>query len=244
VNAPARFEVGITNVNGPVTEGDDLDVDYTVQNTGGATDTQTIELLDFNDQDVDSMEVTLDGGETTSGTFTWTTAAGDAETDDITVRSRSGGDTTDSVVEEVTIRQPMADIVQYVDESGEDTGNNGRISFRLENEGEFNTTITGIRVDSTTDNNAERVSNDGGSEFSGANGELNLPSTDYLEIGSSTITDLDTNAEITQDTVETFRLEQFRRSNNNNRVNMNSNDVTITLRFSDGSTLSITLDNL
>ncbi|TKX55388.1 hypothetical protein EXE44_16270, partial [Halorubrum sp. SS7] len=102
--------------------------------------------------------------------------------------------------------------LKYVTGTGTDTDDNGRIAFELENTGSGDVTITGIRVDSTTDEQADRVNNDGNSEFNGAGGDLNLPSGQALLIGAAGITDLDTNAVVAQGSTEKFNLQQFSRS--------------------------------
>jgi hypothetical protein len=90
-NAPglaAYFGVAIDATNSPVTAGEDLTVDYAVENTGDLTDTQDIRLRDVGNTVVDTdADVTLDGGQSTSGTLVWPTTDSDAGTGTIDVLS-------------------------------------------------------------------------------------------------------------------------------------------------------------
>jgi hypothetical protein len=151
----------------------------------------------------------------------------------------SAGDDVDAIRLEVIGSNEPA--LSYVARSGDQPNTNGRITFQLENTGSADAIITGIRVDETTDPQASRV-NDGGSS------NLNLPSGQFLEIGATSITDLDTNAVITQGSTETFNLQQFRKvaggSGNTNPRDMSGDDVTITLRFNDGTTTTVTIENI
>jgi len=90
-NAPglaAYFGVEIDSTNSPVEEGEDLNVNYTVANTGDLQGTQDIRLQDFSDSVVDTdADVTLDGSQSSSGTLTWATQTGDAGEQQIDVLS-------------------------------------------------------------------------------------------------------------------------------------------------------------
>ncbi|MFP4608625.1 MAG: CARDB domain-containing protein [Candidatus Aenigmatarchaeota archaeon] len=70
------FSVSIADYDSEVIVGDQLGVNYTVMNTGDTEATQTIEFT-VDGTVKDSEEVTLLGGETYEGTFTWQTEAGD-----------------------------------------------------------------------------------------------------------------------------------------------------------------------
>ncbi|AGB14803.1 nitrous oxidase accessory protein [Halovivax ruber XH-70] len=99
--APGGFDVAIDSTNAPVTEGDPLDVQVTVENTGGEESTQTIELERFDGPVVDSTEVTLGALSSEQLTLTWETEAGDAGDGEVTVLSED-----DSVSEAVSIDEP------------------------------------------------------------------------------------------------------------------------------------------
>ncbi|WP_238709582.1 S8 family serine peptidase [Natronorubrum halophilum] len=81
------FQVDIAETNEPVIEGDDLVVNATVTNVDAENDTQTVSLTDFEGNEVDSTELSLNGSETAEVTLTWETAVGDAGTAPVTVSS-------------------------------------------------------------------------------------------------------------------------------------------------------------
>ena len=105
---PANFAVTVDSTNAPVSEGDTLEVTATIENTGDEQKTQTIELQDFDDNLVDSTDVTLDGGESQSITLEWQTESGDAGSGDVTVVSADDSDRT-GVVIKGTNQPPTAD---------------------------------------------------------------------------------------------------------------------------------------
>lgn len=103
VEEEAFFAVEITNTNSPVDEGETLTVDAEIENTGDDEDTQTIELVIDNDEDigtVDEEEVTLDAGDVTSLTLEWETEDGHAGEYDATVSSDDDSDTEPVTVED------------------------------------------------------------------------------------------------------------------------------------------------
>ncbi|WGI16883.1 CARDB domain-containing protein [Methanonatronarchaeum sp. AMET-Sl] len=104
------FEIVITDTNAPIDENEDLIVYYTVENTGDNTEEQTIELLNFAGDVVDSENVELDSGDSEYLTLTWATEYGDAGTGDITVQSEDDSDT-----EEVTIEAIASYYVEITD---------------------------------------------------------------------------------------------------------------------------------
>ena len=78
-------------------EGDTLSVTGRVTNTGDTSESQTITLAE-NGTQVDSTTVTLAGGESTTVTLKWTTAAGDAGDHAMTVASANDSDSTVATV--------------------------------------------------------------------------------------------------------------------------------------------------
>jgi predicted RNA-binding protein with TRAM domain len=99
------FDVTIADTNSPVTEGETLEVDVNVTNTGNAADTQTLNLTDtgFNGIEQDTVDVQLDPGQfNNSITLEWTTSSGDAGTGDVTVFSENDSDLTEVTVEEAS----------------------------------------------------------------------------------------------------------------------------------------------
>jgi subtilisin family serine protease len=102
VQEPANFSVSIDSTNSPVTEGGNLTVDATINNTGDVSDTQEVNLtIDGGEGEVENTSVQLDPGTTTTETFNWTTAEGDAGDYNATVNSEN-----DSVTTGVTVQTP------------------------------------------------------------------------------------------------------------------------------------------
>jgi len=99
----AFFDVAISSTNSPVNEGSDLNVDYSVQNTGfSANNTQDIRLqIDTVEEDRDS-NITLSPGSSTTGTLTWTTPSSSAGTYNAAVLSDDDTASTSVTVEEFT----------------------------------------------------------------------------------------------------------------------------------------------
>jgi len=126
---------------------------------------------------------------------------------------------------------------------GSVSGGNNIIEFDLTNSGGASTSITAISVDSS-DTSATYVEEDTGPgdqdsiEFEGGGGQLDV----NLTIGDPA-TALDTDATIGSGVTETFTLGQFRDgAGNSGTVNMNNQQVTITLTFGDGSTKQYVLN--
>ncbi|WP_247730077.1 S8 family serine peptidase [Halovivax limisalsi] len=88
----AEFDVEVAGTNSPVTEGEDLVVDATVENVGDASGEQTVELADLGGMTADSASVSLEANESTSIQLTWSTKPGDAGSGEVTVSSSDHGD--------------------------------------------------------------------------------------------------------------------------------------------------------
>jgi uncharacterized cupredoxin-like copper-binding protein len=154
---------------------------------------------------------------------------------DVTVEASDRVDNTATERWSFEVTEPMADRT-YVLDTAVDT-NAGNIEFYLGNTGRDAVEISGIVVNESTDPKATTVDNDGNREFAGAGGYVNIAGG--ITIGASDATPLDQTATISAGTIETFSLEQFRDSKGNSR-NHNNDDITVTLVFSDGSTLTFT----
>lgn len=128
----AFFAVDIDETNSPVTEGETLEAEVTIENTGDEEATQTLELTDFDGNIVDTKDITLDGGESDSSiTLTWNTDEGDTDTDEITVASDDDED-----AEEVTIEEKAFFAVSIDDVDEEVTEGEGvTIEYTVENTG-------------------------------------------------------------------------------------------------------------
>ena len=104
----AFFDVAIQSTNSPVEEGETLNVDYLVDNTGGVEDTQDIRLeIDNTQEDVDT-DITLDSGTSTTGTLQWDTTDESADTYSATVLS---DDDSDNVTVEVESAIPDSGVL-------------------------------------------------------------------------------------------------------------------------------------
>ena len=115
----AFFDVAIQSTNSPVEEGETLNVDYLVDNTGGVEDTQDIRLeIDNTQEDVDT-DVTLDSDTSTTGTLQWDTTDESADTYSATVLS---DDDSDSVTVEIESAIPdSGGTHQWNHDEGSDT---------------------------------------------------------------------------------------------------------------------------
>ncbi|MFC7230795.1 CARDB domain-containing protein [Saliphagus sp. GCM10025308] len=113
------FSVEITNTNDPVTEGDTLSLNATVENTGENTDTQDIVLGIGGETYTQAVsDVELEGGEPQTVSFEWDTQTGDAGEYTATVSSEDK-----SVSRPVTIEPPRfesvdAEVTRENDQNG------------------------------------------------------------------------------------------------------------------------------
>ena len=96
----AFFDVAISATNSPVEEGSDLNVDYSVVNTGfSVNNTQDIRLnIDSTEEDRDT-NITLSPSSSTTGTLTWTTPSSSAGTYNASVLSDDDTASTSVTVE-------------------------------------------------------------------------------------------------------------------------------------------------
>lgn len=78
-----------------ITEGDTLEVDYTLENTGDGTGTFNPRLLVQGVQEDQDTGITLDPAQTATGTLSWPTESGDAVTD--ALAEAVTDDTSDSI---------------------------------------------------------------------------------------------------------------------------------------------------
>lgn len=99
---PNNFDVTIDSTNSPVTSGDSVTVDATIENTGGQSTTQTIELdIEGQSNPVATQDVTLASDESTTVTLNWQTDNNDHNQSPYTatVSSNNDSDTTEIVVQ-------------------------------------------------------------------------------------------------------------------------------------------------
>ncbi|MBS3781183.1 MAG: hypothetical protein KGY68_01070 [Candidatus Thermoplasmatota archaeon] len=135
----ANYTVTIGNYVDNVVEGEDQTVDYTIENTGDALGNQTITFTVYNASDLGGVEnhtdeeenLTLEGGDTYSGQFTWSSESEDPGNYSFEVASEDDNkmrnfDVIEEPFFEVTIDDSEAEIVegedQVVDYTVENTG--------------------------------------------------------------------------------------------------------------------------
>ncbi len=83
---PPFFQVTINSSNAPVKEGETLELSATIRNLG-VTDTQTIQLFNFEGNSTDQQEVTLDRNQSETISLSWLTSDGDAGFDNVSISS-------------------------------------------------------------------------------------------------------------------------------------------------------------
>ncbi|MEA1931226.1 MAG: BGTF surface domain-containing protein [Euryarchaeota archaeon] len=94
-----EFGVSITDVDESVADGEDLVVEFKVENTGDEQATQTIVLEDSDGTEQDSSDVTLGAGSSTTAQLTWENVQGqDTDTRSISPIVRSDDDTDSASV--------------------------------------------------------------------------------------------------------------------------------------------------
>lgn len=111
VHDGAEFSVHIDSTNSPVTVGvrdsHNLEINVTVSNNGDLPGNKTV-TLSVGAVDVDTRDVTLDGGESTAVTLRW--SVGETDTGSHTVEVRTGNDTA---TREIEVREPSNLDVSY-----------------------------------------------------------------------------------------------------------------------------------
>jgi len=98
--APANFQVSIDSTNSPVTEGENLTVNVTIENTGDEDGTQSVTVEGDSLGEV-SKDISVASGTSTVKMFSLATESGDAGT--YTVTATSADDSDDN---SVTVQQP------------------------------------------------------------------------------------------------------------------------------------------
>ena len=179
---PPNFDVTIDDTNSPITEGEELTVDLTIENTGEETDTQTITLENFDGDSVDTASVTLGEGAQETVTLTWATEAGDAGTDDITVSSDD-----DTATQSVEIQALPANFDVTIDDTNSPVtaGEDLVVDATIENTGGEEAT----QEIALTDFDGEPVDEQSVTLAGGASESITLTwSTDDTAIGSGDIT--------------------------------------------------------
>ncbi|MFP3872640.1 MAG: CARDB domain-containing protein [Candidatus Aenigmatarchaeota archaeon] len=147
---PPYFEV--YDVDAPdVVEGENLEVTATIENTGGISETQTIQMTTDSDIGSDSVTVTLDGGQSTVETFTTSTSTGDAGSYTAEVSSE---DDSDSDTFEVL--EPSNFAVNDVEAEDVVEGENLEVTATIENTGDVSDTQT-VEMTTSSDIGSDSV---------------------------------------------------------------------------------------
>ncbi len=179
---PATFDVRDVSTNSPVTAGQDIDVTYTVKNTGEETATQDI-TLDANGTNVDTQfNVQLSGGQSTTNTLSWTTTSADVGTSPtVTVASAD-----DSVQKTVTVESGTTpayfDVKNVTTNSPVTAGESVNVSYTVENTGDETAT-----QDITLDANGTNVDTQFNVQLSSGQSTTNTLSwtTTSADVGTS-----------------------------------------------------------
>lgn len=130
---PANFNVDIHSTNSPVTATDSLDVAAEIENNGGASDTQSVEL-EIGGEVRDLTEVSLEPGESRLVRLSWQTGAADAGEYTANVASANDADAMAVKVEE----QAPAELSLSIDatDSRVTEGDEMTLTTTVENTGE------------------------------------------------------------------------------------------------------------
>ena len=146
----AGFFIDINSTNSPVDEGETLEVEARIENTGAQIDSQDI-VMTVAGIEEDRKTVSLDGQTAINKTFTWETEPGDADDYTVVLSSEDDEAITDAQVEEqaefaVTINSTNSPVA---------VGETLEVEARIENTDDFEDTqevvlnIDGNRTDST-----------------------------------------------------------------------------------------------
>ncbi len=162
----AFFDVEITDYDEEVYIGEEVTLEYTVTNTGEDDDTQDIVFYARFVQDRE-LDVTLGGGETFSGEFTW--EPGNEGEFELKVWSDDDEDSVTVTVMEEVIPDPAyfeVEITDYDDEVEE--GDTVTVEFTVTNTGDEEATQDIVfSVDGAEEDRVENVTLDGGEVYSG-----------------------------------------------------------------------------
>ena len=117
---PAFFGVSIVSAPDSAATGDEIDVEYAVENEGTEAGTQDV-VFSVDGEQVDTEEVELDGGETFDGTFTYEIA--DDVTTDLEVSVASEDDeASETISVNVDENGDDTDMTDDGDDAGDDAG--------------------------------------------------------------------------------------------------------------------------
>jgi len=231
-----EYVVTINGTNEPVEEGTELEVTATIENTGIDQGDQTV-TFDIDGSQKDNASLQIDGGNTVTETFRWSTTSGDAG--DYTAVIDSGDDTQSTTV---TIQSDLTAAQQSELSGSVATDGGSRVTFGIENTGSDDVDVVGISLDSTTDGDAAGADNGNDPELTiNANTKIDKSNNDGIAIDGTQETF--SSATIPAGTSVDFVLQDFvdGLSGGSNTVDMSGDDLTLTLYFADGTEKTITL---
>jgi len=187
VDAPAFFEMAITDIDEEVTAGDPVTLTYEVENVGDVTATQDITFTVEGTTEGTDPDLTLDAGENSSSTFTYSTAETDDSGLNLTVESND-----DSASATVTVSEPALLTVTLgaVDEAVA-VGDPVTVNYTVENTGDVATTqnVT-FAVDGTVEDVMTDLPVGGGETVDGAfSYETVADDTPVVTVGVATADD-------------------------------------------------------
>ncbi|MFP4628386.1 MAG: S8 family serine peptidase [Halobacteriales archaeon] len=186
VDSPPEFDVSIDDTNAPVQGEETLEVNYSVENIGTLQGTQNI-TFNVSDAEEDTQELTLDGGETHNGTFTYDTTRDDIGELDVSVISANATDTETVTVEEIPAEFSVSN---FEAPASADTGDEITVSATIENIGTASgTDDVEFSVNDSTESTVSTTL-DGG-ETTNATFNYTVPSSspDPLEVAIATADD-------------------------------------------------------
>ncbi len=127
----ASLAVSIEDVLTPVEAGNPLNVEIRVENTGETSNTQGIDLLDFDGEVVDSTELSLSSGDVEHLTLSWDTDEADVGTGGISVRGEHDSDSAEAEI----IAPPRFMVAILVTHDPVTAGEDLEVDVRVTNEG-------------------------------------------------------------------------------------------------------------
>jgi hypothetical protein len=136
---PSNFQITDITTNSPITEGEDLRLSYTVENTGGPG-TQTIvgstpDLPDSDPRSSRSGSLPLNAGESVTVPATVPTSEGDAGEYEVIIETENDTASTTVTVEEAELEPPNFQITGITTNSPITEGEDVRLSYTVGNSG-------------------------------------------------------------------------------------------------------------
>ncbi|MFT4881349.1 MAG: hypothetical protein ACI9CA_000337 [Natronomonas sp.] len=225
-NTTPAFENNSTSSMEVTLKSTDSSVEFDENGDGSFTDTAKLGL-----NPGDKSEVVINGN-------------GDSVPVSVTAKlpDRSDPEATISLTRDYAV-PVQADQIQLTSNLNA-AGNSGKYEFEIENTGNTEVTVVGIRIEDTS-TNAEEVANKNGSTLvAGGTGVLSNPiPVDSENPDRDTRRDFDSNSTVSLSggATENFKFDRFQDSAGK-KVGMQNQSVTVKLYFSDGSSEKVTIE--